>query len=167
MVQNLKNLFKFILFILIFICGCPSHKNNDWNNIVVENQNEKIEKPIEKPVENHNTKLLILHNKQRELKGRTGLELHKNLIAYAQNHAEWMAKKNNLKHSDIDVLMGEWHTAGENIAWNQEDEEEVTTAWMNSSGHRANILNRNFSKVGFGVAAAKDGSLYWCTVFAD
>jgi len=42
MVQNLKNSFKFILFILIFICGCPSHKNNDWNDIVVEKQNEKL-----------------------------------------------------------------------------------------------------------------------------
>ena len=78
-----------------------------------------------------------------------------------------MARKNNLTHSDISVLMGKYHTAGENIAWNQEDEEEVTNSWMNSSGHRANILNRSFSKVGFGVAPAKDGSLYWCTVFGD
>lgn len=163
----MKNLFNIAILILLLICGCPN-TDNSWNNITPYKNNEK-EYPKENKEEpsDHNSKLLKLHNTQRELKGRTGLSLNSELIEYAQKHAEWMAKKNNLKHSDIGVLMGKWHTAGENIAWNQEDEEEVTTAWMNSSGHRANILNRNFSKVGFGVAPAKDGSLYWCTVFAD
>lgn len=114
-----------------------------------------------------NDKLLRLHNTQRELKGRVGLSLDESLNEYAERHARWMASKNNLKHSDIGVLMGRWHTAGENIAWNQQDEEEVVDAWMHSSGHRANILNRSFSKVGFGMALARDGSPYWCTVFAD
>lgn len=114
-----------------------------------------------------NDKLLRLHNTQRELKGRVGLSVDASLNEYADRHARWMASKNNLKHSDIGVLMGKWHTAGENIAWNQQDEEEVVDAWMHSSGHRANILNRSFSKVGFGMALARDGSPYWCTVFAD
>ena len=149
---------------LIFLCGCPKPENN-WNNIIPNKDNIDIKK--ETTPNDHNSKLLKLHNYQRELKGRTGFSLDVDLIMYAQKHAEWMAKKNNLKHSDIGVLMGKWHAAGENIAWGQEDEEEVTKGWMNSSGHRANILNRNFSKVGLGVAPAKDGSLYWCTVFAD
>ncbi len=158
----MKNLYKY-LFFLFFIIGCLKNNSNEWNNITPHKEEQK-ENKIE---ENSITKLLKLHNKNRELKGRVGLELHNDLISYAQKHAEWMAKKNNLKHSNIGVLMGKWHTAGENIAWNQENEEEVTTAWMNSSGHRANILSRNFSKVGFGIAPAKDGNLYWCTVFAD
>lgn len=158
----MKNFCKLIL--LIFLCGCPKPENN-WNNIIPNKDN--IETNKEKNPDDHNSKLLKLHNIQRELKGRTGLTLDSELIAYAQKHAEWMAKKNNLKHSDIGVLMNKWHTAGENIAWGQEDEEDVTKGWMNSSGHRANILNRGFSKVGFGVAPAKDGRLYWCTVFAD
>lgn len=122
-------------------------------------------KPHAEPT--RNDKLLRLHNTQRELKGRVGLSVDESLNEYAERHARWMASKNNLKHSDIGVLMGRWHTAGENIAWNQQDEEEVVDAWMHSSGHRANILNRSFSKVGFGMALARDGSPYWCTVFAD
>lgn len=122
-------------------------------------------KPSAEPT--RNDKLLRLHNTQRELKGRVGLSMDDSLNDYAEKHAKWMASRNNLKHSDIGVLMGKWHTAGENIAWNQQDEDEVVDAWMHSSGHRANILNRSFSKVGFGMALARDGSPYWCTVFAD
>ena len=163
----LKSLYRFAFVIAFILCGCPK-ATNEWSNLSQKEQPITIEKPKEEQQQNDvNSKLLKLHNIQRELKGRTGLSLDEYLIKYAQSHAEWMAKRNNLKHSDISVLMGKYHTAGENIAWNQENEEEVTTAWMNSSGHRANILNRSFTKVGFGVAEAKDGSLYWCTVFGD
>ncbi|MNH43142.1 Cysteine-rich secretory protein family protein [compost metagenome] len=40
--------------------------------------------------------------------------------------------------------------AGENIASGQRTPQEVMTAWMNSAGHRANILNGNFTKIGVG-----------------
>jgi len=164
MVRNLQNLFNF--FLLLFLCGCPYKQDKTWHDLPIKD-NKISEEKIEEKFSNSNTKLLNLHNQQRELKGRTDLELDDYLVKYAQKHAEWMASKNNLKHSDISVLMGKYHTAGENIAWNQEDEKEVTNAWMNSSGHRANILNRSFTKVGFGKATAKDGSLYWCAVFGD
>lgn len=164
MAKILQNLFK-LFFVFFLLCGCPRN-HNDWINL------PQAEKPTPKQGDQKHSdskiiNLLNLHNKQRELKGRTGLILDNYLNEYAQKHAEWMARKNNLTHSDISVLMGKYHTAGENIAWNQEDEQEVTTAWMNSSGHRANIMNRSFTKVGFGIAPAKDGSLYWCTVFGD
>lgn len=109
--------------------------------------------------------LLKLHNQQREMKGRADLELDPYLCQYAQTHAEWMASHNNLKHSDISRLMGRYSTAGENIAWNQRTEEDVVNDWMHSSGHRANILNRSFTKVGFGVAYNQNGEPYWCTCF--
>lgn len=43
-----------------------------------------------------------------------------------------------------------YRTCGENIAWGQKSPEEVVTAWMNSPGHRANILNANYTKLGVG-----------------
>ena len=76
-----------------------------------------------------------------------------------------MAKNNNLKHSNIGSLMGKYYAAGENIAWNQKTEEEVMSSWMNSSGHRANIMNRSFTKAGFGLSYNKNGEPYWCTNF--
>jgi len=160
MVKILNFSIKFIF--IFFIFGCHSNDNNKWNDL---KKNEP--QPEEKKEESFSDKLLVLHNRQRELRGRVGLSINNDLMLYAQKHAKWMAYRNLLKHSDISVLMGKFHTAGENIAWNQENEYEVVDAWMKSNGHRENIINRQFSKVGFGLLPANDGSLYWCTVFGD
>ena len=55
-----------------------------------------------------------------------------------------------------------YRTAGENIARGQKTPSEVVNAWMNSSGHRANILNSSFTKIGVGYV--KDGN-YWTQMF--
>lgn len=52
--------------------------------------------------------------------------------------------------------------AGENIAKGQTTAEQVVNAWMNSEGHRANILNKNFTHIGVGYVA--DGH-YWTQMF--
>lgn len=58
--------------------------------------------------------------------------------------------------------------AGENIAAGQRSTTEVMTAWMNSSGHRANILNGSYGKVGIGYYTAPDGyGTYWVQLFTD
>jgi len=55
--------------------------------------------------------------------------------------------------------------AGENIAYGQSTPDEVMTAWMNSPGHRANILNTNFSQIGVGIALKANGQLVWTQEF--
>lgn len=55
--------------------------------------------------------------------------------------------------------------AAENIAYGQRDPEAVMRAWMNSSGHRANILSQNADYIGVGVAY-KNGTYYWTQFFA-
>ena len=52
--------------------------------------------------------------------------------------------------------------AGENIAYGQRTPQAVVTAWMNSSGHRANILNSSYTQIGVGYVA--DGN-YWTQMF--
>lgn len=55
--------------------------------------------------------------------------------------------------------------AGENIAWGQKSPEEVVNAWMNSEGHRANILNPKFTKIGVGHYQNSKGTNYWTQLF--
>lgn len=55
-----------------------------------------------------------------------------------------------------------YRTAGENIAYGQRTPQEVVNAWMNSSGHRANILNASFSRIGVGYVAQ---GRYWTQMF--
>ncbi len=55
--------------------------------------------------------------------------------------------------------------AGENIAYGQKTPAQVVEAWMNSSGHRANILSKNFTKIGVGCYKSNNGTIYWTQLF--
>ena len=58
-----------------------------------------------------------------------------------------------------------YKAAGENIAMGQRTPAEVVEAWMNSKGHRENILNSKFTDLGVGIAKKSDGTLYWTQMF--
>lgn len=60
-----------------------------------------------------------------------------------------------------------YRRAGENIAWGQRTPEQVVNAWMNSAGHRANIMNPNFTTIGVGYYQNANGTNYWCQLFTN
>ena len=57
-----------------------------------------------------------------------------------------------------------WTAIGENIAMGQRTPEEVVKDWMNSPGHKANILNGNYNQIGVGVVQS-GGYYYWTQLF--
>jgi len=161
---------KKLLFLCLFLLSCtpstPTYPEVDWLSKSPPPAQTQPKSPQTQSLPAHVQELLTLHNYQRGLKGRPPLTVKQDLLTYAQEHANKMAKNNSLKHSNISVIIKfGYNTAGENIAWNQDNPEEVTRDWMNSSGHRANILNRNFLYVGFGLSENSRGEPYWCTVF--
>ena len=164
---------RFLICVSLFlILGCKTQGNSyqpiDWSKPIpkIPILDSEIKHQEEVKPESFEQKLLDLHNNERTKKGRDAFFLDSTLCEYARNHASWMSEKNTLKHSNIKVLMKQYYTVGENIAFNQKTEQEVIKAWMNSSGHRANIMNRSFAKIGFGKSYNKKGQPYWCTVFA-
>ena len=58
---------------------------------------------------------------------------------------------------------------GENIAAGQRSPEEVVESWMNSEGHRKNILNKNFRNLGVGYVNVENSEYghYWVQLFSD
>lgn len=118
-------------------------------------------------------KLIDLHNKARNksLFGYLGFRLHpllKNdkLMEYAQNHANWMAENNRMRHSSMrNIMKLGFNVAGENIAWGQTTEESVMNAWLWSPGHRMNIMGSSYTDIGCGYALDKNGRIYWCVCF--
>ena len=64
--------------------------------------------------------------------------------------------------SDIGLSYG-W--AGENISMGRDNPESTVAGWMNSEGHRQNILNSNFKSIGVGVAMDDNGRMYWVQMF--
>lgn len=112
--------------------------------------------------------VIDLHN---EIRG-SDLIYDKDLEKAAQEHANWMAEHEKFSHrgkngsSVTDRVTRSWRTIGENIAYGQRTEKSVMKDWMDSKGHRANILNENFKLIGVGIAASADGTIYWVVVFA-
>lgn len=58
-----------------------------------------------------------------------------------------------------------YRAAGENIAYGQRSAEQVMEGWMNSSGHRANILSAQYTAIGVGVYRSASGTLHWVQLF--
>ena len=56
---------------------------------------------------------------------------------------------------------------GENLAGGSYTSETVVTAWMNSAGHRENILDPEFHYIGVGYYVSETGTIYWCELFSD
>lgn len=65
----------------------------------------------------------------------------------------------------LDEYGYDYSTAGENIAYGQESAVEVFEAWMNSEGHRENILSPSFTRIG--MSCYESGTLYWAQMFAS
>lgn len=58
-----------------------------------------------------------------------------------------------------------FQSCGENIAYGQRTPQEVMNSWMNSQGHRANILNPNFTSIGVGYVENNSKTGYWTQLF--
>jgi uncharacterized protein YkwD len=119
--------------------------------------------------------LLGLVNTARAQAGVGPLTLNPALMVSAQGHSNDMAAKNFFSHTGSDgrspaqrvsAAGYSWHIVGENIAqtW-QVNSGEVFGLWMNSPGHRENILNGGFQHMGVGVATGSDGKVYYTQDF--
>jgi uncharacterized protein YkwD len=92
----------------------------------------------------------------------------------AAQQAQYMAETDRMEHTtrrgrDFATRIranGIEGAAAENIAHGNFDAGELFSAWMNSSGHRRNMLDRNFTRFGLASAEAANGSRYWALVLA-
>jgi uncharacterized protein YkwD len=96
-------------------------------------------------------------NAQRARYGLPPLAVDRNLIQTARSHAAWMTNNRTLQHTTKPV--------GENIAMGQRSTDEAVGAWMASPGHRANILNNSYKRIGVAAYRTPDGTIYWCQQF--
>ncbi|WP_199752922.1 CAP domain-containing protein [Actinoplanes sp. ATCC 53533] len=120
--------------------------------------------------------VVTIVNTERAKAGCAALTTDDRLIAAARGHSTDMAARGYFSHTTpegvafstrITSAGYRWSGAGENIAKGQRTPAEVMTSWMNSAGHKANILNCGFKNIGVGVAADAQGSLVWTQDFAS
>ena len=117
-------------------------------------------------------RMLALINNYRGKNRKPPLELSKRLGAASEHHSKDMARKRKMYHSDL-RKNAEQHgydggSLGENVAYIEGtgSAKPVFNAWIDSRGHRDNILERDFLAIG--VARAKAGdTYYWTTIFGS
>lgn len=121
-------------------------------------------------------RVLELVNEERAKDGAKPLSLDKDLCAVAAMHSEDMVARDFFDHinpdgaSPFDRMKAygiNYMAASENIAAGQTTPEQVMDSWMNSPGHRKNILNTAYGKIGIGIALGGEYRIYWTQCFTN
>lgn len=142
----------------------PDTNTNNTNTNTNTNQNDYVVSEYEKEV-------VRLVNEIRVKNGLSELKLNTKLSKVARIKSQDMKDNNYFSHtsptygSPFDMMKSfgiTYRTAGENIAMGQRSPEAVVNAWMNSEGHRANILNASYKEIGVGYVASGN---YWTQQF--
>lgn len=123
------------------------------------------------PLPNDKTVFELINNERVKQKLQKLVE-NQFLYKEAQRYSELMAKSNTLSH-DLDGNFGTrirksgylGTEFGENIAMGYTTPASVVAGWMNSAGHRANILNPRFKDFGSGAAKNSKGQIFWTNEF--
>jgi uncharacterized protein YkwD len=120
------------------------------------------------------SQVVKLTNKERAKAGCKALKSNTALKTAAQKHSADMAKKNYFSHtgkdgrSPFDRMTDAGYAfsaAAENIAAGQRTPGDVVEGWMNSEGHKANILNCTYTEIGVGYAKGGSYGTYWTQNF--
>ncbi|WP_405440932.1 CAP domain-containing protein [Streptomyces avidinii] len=128
-------------------------------------------KPAAPPASGDVAAVLALVNQERAAAGCSAVSLNAKLTKAAQDHSADMASHSNMSHTGSDgsdpgariTRAGyTWRTYGENVAYGYSSPEKVMEGWMNSQGHRENILNCAFKEIGIGLAQPGN---YWTQDF--
>ncbi len=96
-------------------------------------------------------------NEERRQYGLPEFKVDHSLVKSARRHCQWMTRNRSLQHTGDSVA--------ENIAMGYRDSRTAVSAWMNSSGHRANILNGSHRRIGVAAYRTESGTIYWCQQF--
>ncbi|QHJ73619.1 hypothetical protein [Butyrivibrio virus Arian] len=118
--------------------------------------------------------ILQIVNAERQKAGLKPLEIDETLNTVATVKAKDMAQNHYFSHdspsygSPFDLMHAfgvDYKSAGENIAAGQQTPDVVMSDWLHSSGHRANILNKDYTHLGVGFYSGGDMSPYWVQEF--
>ncbi|MDP4153788.1 MAG: SafA/ExsA family spore coat assembly protein [Bacillota bacterium] len=135
---------------------------------------QKINIPEGAPLKSVESQVFDLVNKERAKYGLTPYKMNWELSRVARLKSQDMINKHYFSHTSptygspfkmMESFGLHFSAAAENIAMGQRTAQEVMNAWMNSPGHRANILSRSCTQIGIGAAKSSNGTLYWTQMF--
>ena len=148
--------------------GAEVFWDGDTHAVYIETDNES-------DFDDWGYEVLNLVNEERAKYNVAPLKWDDSLAALAESHCEDMIDRNFFAHNTPDGKTPfdrmkaagiSYSSAGENIAAGQSSPQNVMDSWMNSPGHRKNILNPDFEYIGVGLARGGSYGIYWAQEFA-
>ena len=124
-------------------------------------------------VEQYENEVISLVNQERKKAGVAELTIDSDLMEATDIRAKELVSKYSHTRPDgtscftvfKEVGIDSYRAVGENIARGQKTPAAVMESWMNSSGHRRNILSANYERIGVGCYQGADGKLNWVQLF--
>lgn len=135
---------------------------------------QKLNIPNIQDIKNIENNVIVIVNAERAKIGLQPLKINWQLSRIARYKSQDMINKNYFSHTSptygspfnmIENFGIKFSAGGENIAMGQKTAVEVMNAWMNSPGHKSNILNATYTEVGVGLAKNGNGLCYWTQMF--
>lgn len=126
--------------------------------------------------ENYQKEMLNLVTIQRKKSNISPLILDEKLNKLAKIKVDLVIKEGKLNHyaggyNSLREFLKNYRISylavGENLATKTKNPEDTIKLWMNSKGHRANILNKNFKNIGISRGTDKKGNIYWVQIFPN
>ena len=160
---------KYEIGVAELIASNPQIKNP---NLIYVGQ--KVNIPEGAPLKTIEDEVLRLVNQERARHGLPALTYNWQVARVARIKSQDMINNKYFSHTSpvygspfrmLESYGIRFSAAAENIAMGQRSAQEVMNAWMNSPGHRANILSRNITQLGVGAAKASNGTLYFTQLF--
>jgi uncharacterized YkwD family protein/spore coat assembly protein SafA len=148
--------------------------NPQIKNIALIYPGQKITIPNIDSVKTLETEVVRLVNVERSKRGLPALKQNWELSRVARYKSQDMINKGYFDHQSptygspfqmMESFGIRFSAAAENIAHGQKTPQEVMTTWMNSTGHRNNILGASFTEIGVGAAKDSRGNIYWTQMF--
>lgn len=138
------------------------------------NAGDKIYIPETAPLASLEDQVIKLVNEERAKYGLPALQKNWEAARVARIKSQDMIDKKYFSHNSptygspfnmMESFGLRFSAAAENIAMGQKTAADVMRTWMNSPGHRANILSKTVTHIGVGAAKASNGTLYWTQMF--
>lgn len=148
--------------------------NPQFKNPALIYPGQKVTIPDYDATKSIENQVIQLTNQERAKHGLKPLKANWELSRVARYKSADMRDKNYFSHtsptygSPFNMIKSfglSYRSAGENIAAGQTTPQQVVQAWMNSEGHRANILNAGYTEIGVGYAEGGSKRYYWTQMF--
>lgn len=176
--QFSKTVLRAVLFVLLFsaVSVSAQYSRGGRNDGAAVSSRQSYRNSLSSDEYN----IYNLVNRERSKKGLGELDWDDSLAQMARSYSRKMAKESFFSHYDRngntvveranDADISGWSKIGENLFFCEGYDSFASLAvrgWMSSSTHRQNILDRNYTATGIGIAESRDGSIYITQVFVE